>query len=673
MLNFPDHGVFDIEKNKNLIDLFYPPSKNKLKTFVISLDRREDRKVIFQVNNDNYLTHGYEYFSAIDGKDLDYEGLKSMGYDTFKEWKDPLNKTNLTTGEVATSLSHIHVWEKCIELNEPVLIFEDDAIITEDFSYDEIFSHLKNGYDMVYLGWLEMGESTTIDDKYVIPQYPYWNLAYVVTPDACKVLVNEHIKQNIIPIDEYCPLMNNGKIKTIGYVNNVVNTRSKFDGETDVDPKSRYDYILDFDTHVVTVGTDESKCEKLYRSARQQGIDVINLGKGVEWNGGDMVGPGGGQKVNLLYDYIQDLPDHDVVLFCDGYDVFFTDNIEEIVRRFIGDMGSRCDILFSAEKHCWPDESLESEFITKNPQLDDEYVDTPFKYLNSGLFIGRVGEIKKMIPGKSGYFGNGYPLSETDDDQLYFQKKYLSGEQKIIIDSECYIFQTHEPEVFKHGSQMYNPITRAYNCVYHGNGGDDSKSTLNNLYNQFYSNASPIVYVPTHNKYEVIGDDMLLIDYMTPSMCDDLIAIADDDGEWNSLEDDEYPAQEIRMKKLGLWGEMEKHWEESIYPIVHSFWYPTKMFGIRDAFVMRYSMDTQTQLNLHCDASLVTGSVKLNDDYKGAELVFPRQKFSNKDVPVGKCILFPGQLTHGHECQELVSGVKYSLTIWTSRYSGDLV
>ena len=84
-------------------------------------------------------------------------------------------------------------------------------------------------------------------------------------------------------------------------------------------------------------------------------------------------------------------------------------------------------------------------------------------------------------------------------------------------------------------------------------------------------------------------------------------------------------------------------------------------------------MDTQTQLNLHCDASLVTGSVKLNDDYKGAELVFPRQKFSNKDVPVGKCILFPGQLTHGHECQELVSGVKYSLTIWTSRYSGDLV
>ena len=229
-----------------------------------------------------------------------------------------------------------------------------------------------------------MGESISIDDKYVIPQYPYWNLAYVVTPDACRILVNDHIKQNIIPIDEYCPLIQH-KLKTIAYGNNVVCTRSKSDAESDVDPQNRYDYILDFNTHVVTVATDESKCQKLYDSAVKQGIDIINLGKGVEWIGGDMSGPAGGQKVNLLYDYIQDLPDHDVVLFCDGYDVFFTDKIEEIVRRFIGDMGSRCDIIFSAEKICWPDESLESEFITKNSQLDDEYVDTPFKYLNLSL------------------------------------------------------------------------------------------------------------------------------------------------------------------------------------------------------------------------------------------------------------------------------------------------
>lgn len=97
------------------------------------------------------------------------------------------------------------------------------------------------------------------------------------------------------------------------------------------------------------------------------------------------------------------------------------------------------------------------------------------------------------------------------------------------------------------------------------------------------------------------------------------------------------------------------------------------MYGLRDAFVMRYALDTQVSLNLHHDASLVTGSIKLNDDYEGADLIYPRQGISNKDIPVGKMILFPGQVTHGHECLPLKQGVKYSLTIWSCRYIGDTI
>ena len=107
--------------------------------------------------------------------------------------------------------------------------------------------------------------------------------------------------------------------------------------------------------------------------------------------------------------------------------------------------------------------------------------------------------------------------------------------------------------------------------------------------------------------------------------------------------------------------------------MIEHYWQPMEMYGMRDAFVMRYSLDTQTSLALHTDASLVTGSVKLNDNYVGADLVFPRQNFSNRDIPVGKCLLFPGAVTHGHTCTELTEGVKYSLTMWSSRYSGDTV
>jgi len=95
------------------------------------------------------------------------------------------------------------------------------------------------------------------------------------------------------------------------------------------------------------------------------------------------------------------------------------------------------------------------------------------------------------------------------------------------------------------------------------------------------------------------------------------------------------------------------------------------MYGLRDAFIIKYEMDKQRSLRLHNDASLVTGSVKLNDNYEGGLLEFPRQGITNKDVPVGKCILFPGQVTHGHTSTELLSGVKYSLTIWSSRYEND--
>ena len=88
---------------------------------------------------------------------------------------------------------------------------------------------------------------------------------------------------------------------------------------------------------------------------------------------------------------------------------------------------------------------------------------------------------------------------------------------------------------------------------------------------------------------------------------------------------------------------------------------------------MKYSEDTQKTLGLHNDASMVTGSVKLNDDYEGATLIYPRQEVTNKDIPIGKMILFPGQVTHGHYVDPLISGTKYSATFWSARFKGDIL
>ena len=50
------------------------------------------------------------------------------------DWIDPILKTPLTKGEVGCFLSHWRLWEKCIELNEPILILEDDAVCTDRFN-----------------------------------------------------------------------------------------------------------------------------------------------------------------------------------------------------------------------------------------------------------------------------------------------------------------------------------------------------------------------------------------------------------------------------------------------------------------------------------------------------------------------------------------------------------
>ena len=276
-----------------------------MKTLVINLSDRKDRIEKFDTNNPNLI---YERFSAIDGRKISYDKLTSQGFDVEHQWIDPILNTPLTKGEVGCFLSHWHIWNKCIEMNEPVLVLEDDAILTDEFDMEEIESL---AYDFVYLGWKEMAESVEIDEKLVTPVYPYWGLAYMIRPDAARVLVNDVIKCNIIPVDEYLPTKMK-EIRVAGYKNNVVNPMSRSEGGSNILGKSRYDYFLGFNVHLVTVGTDQRKMKCLKDSVEEHGWTIKNLGKGVKWEGGTMKGQGGGHKINLVKEYIKDKKDTDV-------------------------------------------------------------------------------------------------------------------------------------------------------------------------------------------------------------------------------------------------------------------------------------------------------------------------------------------------------------------------
>lgn len=559
-----------------------------MKTLVINLARRSDRLAFFTKTNEPYL-NSWEIVQAIDGKELTIEKVQELGFDTNNDWRDPIRKTKLSRGEVGCFMSHYAAWAKCIELDEPVIILEDDAVFTDKF-YELEVENLMQKFDLLYLARKEMEPDKVrkLDEKLEVPYYPYWCLAYAVTPLAAKKLVNGNGRTSIIPADEYVPRMLQSIGSVAAYSDNVVTTRPKAEGLTDIDPTTEDDYFIDFAVHVVTVGTDLVKCEKLMRSAEFFGVKITNLGEGVDWKGTDMTGPGGGHKVNLLTKYIRGLDDHDVILFLDGYDTFFAGDLDTITRRYFG-FGNR--VLFAAEKDLWPD-------VTLTHPLSH----TPFRYLNSGLFMGEVGTLKAML-------NDG--LLDDGDDQLYYQRAYLSGRYDIELDRECYVFQCHSDSIVNRDGLLYNEETGCCPRLYHGNGDEKAKDQLGKLYNTF--SFAPTAYLRVQD-VQILDRDMLLVDFMTSTMCEEMIRIAEEHGGWNPMPGDKFPAREIRVKELGLWAAMEEHWQRVLYPVIEKHWYPMEMYGLRDAFAMRYSLDTQTSLKLHTDASLVTGSVKLNDD-----------------------------------------------------------
>ena len=607
-----------------------------MKTVVINLSYRTDRLKTFNENN----SIEYELYQAVDGKSISYGRLKEQGYDVNHNWTDPLLGTTLTKGEVGCFLSHWQIWNKCIEKNEPIIVLEDDAILTDRFNMEEIESL---PYDFVYLGYKEMEEKIKIDDTFSKPVYPYWTLAYMIRPEAARVLVNNEAKRNILPVDEYLPTMMK-KLNVAGYTDNVVVPVSRQVQGSNVLAHEKTDYFVDFDVHVCTVATDEKKAYKLKSIP-----NLINLGEGVVWEGGDMKSQGGGQKINLVKEYIKDKKDSDVLLFLDGYDTFLFDSISEISYRYLE---FNSEIVMSSERICWPVELLSDSLKALNTNQS-----TPYQYLNSGMYIGRIGRLKDLFA---------KDIKNSDDDQLYVQSSYLQNPEGIVLDVEQYIFMTSEHSVFQRGKQLYNPFTRCYGCAYHGNGGEKEKNRCDFLYAQLKG----VTYIPT-KKYDILSDDILLIDFMSKDMCENMISLAED-KQFKIMEGDIVPAQELRLKEINLWEELEKHWMKTVYDIIHEYWYPCHMTGLRDAFIIKYEMDKQRELRLHNDASLVTGSVKLNDDYEGGVLEFPRQKINNSEIPVGKCILFPGQVTHGHLSTQLTKGTKYSLTLWSSRYKGDI-
>ena len=599
-----------------------------------------------------------ERLEGVDGTALSPEDI--LPYIVDKDWRDPNWGRRTTKGEVGCVLSHLKLWRKCVELQEPILILEDDVEILDPLWEEKLNKY--SDYDLLYLGrkYIE-GDKYSINEELETPGFSYWLSSYMISSDFAKELINYCLVNTLIPADEVVPLIagehrslsvsNLPKFKVGAFKEDLI--RQKLGAFRESDTETPENIWKDYKFQILTVATDELKAEKLLSSD----FNIKNIGKNVVWKGGTMEGPGGGQKVNLIRQELNYYDDNDIIMFLDGYDTFIHSTEEEILERYFS---FRKEVIFSAEKTCWPDSSIAENF----PETGG------YKYLNSGTFIGTVSTLRNIFSD---------PIEDYADDQLYCQYKYLKDTLDIGLDYESYIFLCMsglEQSCLYNENTNYivNAETNCTSLIAHGNGGAYTKDAFDSLYRSINKYN---IYIPSqeYRDLHILDRDILLLyNFLSEDYCTELIEEAEKFNEWEQLPNDKFPGKEVRLNKLQtkFFEIYEKAYKEKMVPTIEKYWHPLLTYGIRDLFAIKYSLGTQTKLNLHHDMSLVSGSMKLNNDYTGGVLRFPRQGVDNSQTPVGSIIIWPGQVTHGHECTEITSGVKYGLTLWTSRLEGDV-
>lgn len=228
--------------------------------------------------------------------------------------------------------------------------------------------------------------------------------------------------------------------------------------------------------HLITVATEQTQeLERYINSAIYYGFTPTILGLGDEWSGGHSVHgrleyPGGGMKVNLLKDHLnsESFNDDDLLIFTDSYDVVTNGSPQKTVELW-EKYGSDY-VVFGAEKTCWPDESL----MDKYPEPLSDY-----PYLNSGNFIGKIKDVKKMLTTS---------ILDSDDDQEYYTHLFLNNDVDIRLDYTQIFFQclskSEDDVSINEDGFLFNIKSGNIPVFVHGNGGKSTRLFLNTIFNK---------------------------------------------------------------------------------------------------------------------------------------------------------------------------------------------
>jgi len=184
------------------------PAEN---VFVVSLPRRPSKlKHVLQ----ELHTAGVSatVVDAVDGdailcqQDLEHLGVRALpGYAGHSN-----HNIHLTTGEVGCFMSHYSIWTHMVEQDiQAALILEDDFDFQPDFVRQlgqrlEEIGALQESWNLLYIGRSPVQQDVKRLSRHIVqPGYTLWTVAYILTLDGAKALLEAKSHQNFVPLDEY--------------------------------------------------------------------------------------------------------------------------------------------------------------------------------------------------------------------------------------------------------------------------------------------------------------------------------------------------------------------------------------------------------------------------------------------------------------------------------------
>ncbi len=179
-----------------------------MKIFIINLERSQDRYTRMQLEINNLFQKypnlkdklKFIFFKAVDAKNEEHK--KFQKYFTWFG-KVYAGGEGMSTPEKACFASHYLLWEKCVKLNEKIIILEDDVGFAEEFvrNIDKICTF---DYECLRFTYKENKIAYYIEEHVglVLKNNSYGAFAYMLNPKGAQKLL-EKANKWFCPVDYY--------------------------------------------------------------------------------------------------------------------------------------------------------------------------------------------------------------------------------------------------------------------------------------------------------------------------------------------------------------------------------------------------------------------------------------------------------------------------------------